>query len=220
MSTSCCICSEFTTGLLSPDMRRAYGVPKRPTITIGSFFLCPSASPLSSPHILIFPERHVSRLSDLAIDSISDLQELVSRKILGEKGIFQSSTMVFEHGVGRDHGVACGIDHAHLHIIAIDELSGSRVHDRVLRDYPPDARGTLEELLGFHSGEGSYLLYGSNAVRLNICRSASIPSQYMRRIVADELGLESWDWRTLSGQDAFKATADSLSEFPMQVGIG
>ncbi len=219
MLGSCCICSEFTTGLLPPDLQHAYGVPTRPAITIAPFLLGASASPLSTPHILIFPERHVSRLSDLPVDQIMALHEIVRCRVMGEGRTCHSSAMIFEHGVTLGNGVACGIDHAHLHVLAVREPALSHVSDHVRQDYPPHATGTLQELLTTQSGTGSYLLYGSTAQEMHICRSASIPSQYMRRIIAEELGLESWDWRALVGRDAFRATADFLEGIPPEVNV-
>ena len=163
------------------------------------------------------PERHVSRLADLPTYDIAALQEILTNRVQAEKRIWHSSGIMFEHGVTPGDGVACGIDHAHLHVLPVEEPSLSHVHDRVRRDYPQHATGTLEELLTAHSGTGSYLLYGRHAPDMGICHSASIQSQYMRKIIAEELGLESWDWRALMGQDAFRATADLLTELHPQL---
>jgi hypothetical protein len=61
------------------------------------------------------------------------------------------------------------------------------------------------------AGLPSYLFYQDSATRLYLFDTGPLPSQYMRRILADTVGHQDWDWRAAGKEDRLLATIERLA---------
>jgi hypothetical protein len=135
------------------------------------------------------------------------LAECVERLVPRLVARFGESLYFFEHGV-EPGGTACGVDHAHLHVLPLDPDKAAAVDVTVNVDYPASSSGSMFYVLAAASGSAapSYLLRGRSLTDLRITFAESIPSQYMRRTVSKALGQNEWDWRSLNRKREFLET--------------
>jgi len=206
----CCICAELRSQQFPKDYSGAYGVDARICYETADLVVVPSVSPVSAGHVLILPRAHVTRLADLPkalLEQLSDCVRYVEQRLCAR---FGSSLYSIEHGVTVGQ-VACGIDHAHLHVISLRGDIIAAVEREVEDQFPQDSEGTLPEVLTIAaSRQESYLLHGPSAGVVRIAFSEQIPSQYMRRLIAKASTQSDWDWKRLYGRLEFLATRDAF----------
>src|SRR4029077_10439335 len=79
---------------------------------------------------------------------------------------------------------------------------------RVETDFPAhDTSGLIQTLsLANQVKTASYLLHGASLDSVRISLSESIPSQYMRRLIAHVACQAEWDWKLLSARPEFLST--------------
>jgi hypothetical protein len=120
---------------------------------------------------------------------------------------------VFEHGIRKDGSGGCGVVHAHLHVLPLENDVVDRVRNRVVKDFT----GALDADLPcfFEDVQNtSYLLFGRFSHSLVLVPSNGVPSQYLRRSIAEEAGFGRWDWREYYGWDDFDCTRHALLSSP------
>ncbi|MDN4639928.1 hypothetical protein QCD70_06715 [Agreia sp. PsM10] len=152
--------------------------------------------------LLAFPAVHVLSLADLSFDDWDGFSELLENARSLLRGAY-GSTVMFEHGsAGVGRLAACGVDHAHMHLVPLDidlraaisnlagelgEFEWTRIEGRV----EPIAE---EDYIFISDRTGSW-----------VTRSSHLPSQVVRRAIALELGISEWDWK----KDARPGTVSS-----------
>jgi diadenosine tetraphosphate (Ap4A) HIT family hydrolase len=201
----CCICQEIVSHHFPTQYLNHYPIEDRRCHETEQFVIYPSISPLASGHLLVFPKSHVSNLMMLPQYAILDLQEAVSFATQRLVSIFEKP-LIFEHGVTETAGTACGINHAHLHLVPIPEEVTERVALRVSKQYPAISHGSFVDIFEHHHRDKPYLLYGLSMDELNITFEDTIPSQFMRKLISIELNRDLWDWKGLYGSEEFQST--------------
>ncbi len=157
----------------------------------GDLFAIPDASPISDRHGLIIPCAHFSRFSQFNCDSLPPLVEKAATRLsAGETLVF------FEHG-----GHSClrnGVcsEHAHLHLLAVEDFSMRRfistltqLGGEVSDNYDSIKRVFRSEL---RPDRGDYLVFGvasSTEVDIRLVKFDYVPSQILRYALADSLGI-------------------------------
>ncbi|HTU33069.1 MAG TPA: hypothetical protein VMF66_04635 [Candidatus Acidoferrum sp.] len=117
--------------------------------------------------------------------------------------------IVFEHGTRFEGVGGCGIYHAHLHVVPIGAIPDPVT---ILKSkFPFQEFDSLEELGPRSRDLPTYLFYRDLEGRLYLFDTGPLPSQYMRKILADALHEENWDWRTARREDRLLATTERLS---------
>lgn len=116
----------------------------------------------------------------------------------------ESQLLMFEHGASGPNAGGCGIDHAHLHLLNVPawldvfELLSDRPAEKLFQSL--EAAWAFSEVIGMQS----YLLVGTPELGFRITSNEKpIPSQLLRRRLADKLGLPRWDWRKFPTQESF-----------------
>jgi diadenosine tetraphosphate (Ap4A) HIT family hydrolase len=208
---NCCLCEEISSKAFPKQYQGPYPVSTRICVDTGEFVVLPTLSPLSAGHVLVLPYRHVSNLAALPPTARLELlscAESVSKRIIES---FGPTLYFFEHGVSAS-GMACGIDHAHLHILPLSTDSARLVELRIETDYPSNDYGGLGQVLSLanQSQPGAYLLHGPGLDSLRISFSDQIPSQYMRRMIAGIDQKVGWDWKLLTSREEFLSTCNAL----------
>jgi diadenosine tetraphosphate (Ap4A) HIT family hydrolase len=209
---SCCMCAEISSGQFPDDFSEVYGSGSRICCENTGFVTLPTVSPLCAGHALILPREHVTCLSGLSMRLRGELLDCVEtvRGQLAKR--YGSQFYFFEHGT-RSAGLACGIDHAHLHVLPLSAEIADKLDVSVEADFSADAIAPFEDILSTaaRTDGRAYLLRGSKLDRMRISFDDRIPSQYMRRIIADLESRSDWDWKFLSGQLEFRSTYEALT---------
>jgi diadenosine tetraphosphate (Ap4A) HIT family hydrolase len=172
------------------------------------FAVLPSVSPLSVGHIMLVPNRHVRGVSQLASDERLELIAAAST-YASQLRRHSEAVAVFEHGIGADLQGGCGIDHAHVHLVPSTRRNIAEARTQILLDYDEASRYELTSFLDSTPSADSYLWFGGSDGPVTAVRCDSIPSQYLRRTLA-ELTESAWDWHRLSGWPEFEATLSTM----------
>lgn len=167
-------------------------------------FAVPSIGAMVEGWSIVFPRRHVLSLAQLDDHDWSAFDDLV-QVVRDNVERYYGKAVLFEHGsAGSGRPAACGVDHAHLHVVPLDlplrELitavleSGSwaRVDTRV----PPVV--------------GMDYIYVDDASGRWVAYQPWLPSQVARQAVAAYLGLSDWDWKASPNLHLVEATRRAL----------
>jgi diadenosine tetraphosphate (Ap4A) HIT family hydrolase len=214
--------SEGTDRNASGCCRLGSEYPRRSNVLYETenFFVVPSIGQIGiEGYVLICSKVHRSGLGDVPPSQHEELEKLLrlTRSVLSS--VYGIEPVVFEHGPRSpcQVGGAC-IDHAHLHVVPA----------------PVDLMGTLLPLLQKRLGLGRFLriertegfhrireVFEGRKTSYLLCEEADrqrfvvevdfpIPSQYLRQIIASELGSAEWDWQRYPHDDSFARTIESL----------
>ena len=115
---ACCMCREIESGLAPPSIQERYSITHRVRLSNGSFAVLPTVSPLTAGHVLILPKRHVRQLAGLSASEMRELLTLVN-SVSGLLAASYAPPYFFEHGPAAVNDSACGIVHAHLHLVPL-----------------------------------------------------------------------------------------------------
>jgi len=162
--------------------------------------------------VLIFPKEHVCsimQVSSILMKEIVHVVDHAFEHILQTYGV----PYIFEHGVGRGKQGGCGINHAHLHIVPVQPKQVITINTLIAQDFSADMSIKLCDLRRINALDRSYLLYGTDLESLSLKLKDDIPSQYLRRKIALSNENTSWDWRELTGIEAFNETYFSFRNF-------
>ena len=209
---SCCICEEVQTGNFPEEYSRYYAVSNRICYESRHFLVVPSVSPIHLGHVLVFPRVHVTNLIEMPAHTKRDLYGTVTKIYYHLVNHF-GRPYVFEHGVTKNAGTACGISHAHLHLVPLNREAAEGVDQAVSARYEPDTSGSIRQIIGNRANGVPYLIYGESLDSLSITFANNIPSQFMRRCIAEVLGDNRWDWKEFYGGDRFRETQLTFHKF-------
>src|SRR6266581_6159362 len=205
----CDFCNEFS-GKPGNAFQRIYaGTPEsRVLFRSNQFVVMPSLGQILEGYLLVLPIKHFKALSDLPgllLEEFAAISECVGKILKDQYGPY----VLFEHGT-RSEGVGgCGIYHAHLHAVPLGQVPDP-VDDLKL-NFPCAELTHLNEISKRSAGLPSYLFYQDSDARLYLFDTGPLPSQYMRKLLADALGKEDWDWRTAGREERLLATIERLS---------
>lgn len=158
------------------------------------FVTMPTLGALFLDSVLVVPEEHIERFADLTGARVAQARQMIDaakHRIADERSI-----VVFEHGARRATGGACGIYHAHVHVVPVP----TDVHyESLIDDSTPAA--DLTEAWQQVSPDEDYILVEDSMSRVALRRiapeeRARFPSQHIRRQLADLFALTApWNWR-------------------------
>jgi diadenosine tetraphosphate (Ap4A) HIT family hydrolase len=162
------------------------------------FVAVPSVGALVPGWTLVVPRRPLRNLSEASLHDRTELAEIADT-IARAFRLHGEQVFCFEHGSRKAGSLTgCGVDQAHLHIVplAFDLIEAAARHadGRIVWEEPRIAEAPLELL----PRRGEYVALWRNVDRLTMIGKVRCPtSQWVRRVIADELGIGSeWDYRT------------------------
>ncbi len=162
----------------------------------------PTLGQLFKGSSLVLPVEHVETMSEANAETIKNLVALVSKLIDTLKPL--GVPLVVEHGAKRHTGSACGVYHAHLHVIP---LPGHVTLQELLPD-DCSAAESLAEAFGYLRCSANYLVCQDTLGKIGYVEANAVSptetftSQYMRRRLAELFELDAdWDWRTYRRQE-------------------
>jgi hypothetical protein len=83
--------------------------------------------------------------------------------------------------------------------------------DELTRRFPFEEISNLLELKRVQPGQ-SYLYYESVRANRYVFYPPFIPSQYIRRLLAEALGIGAWDWRQYGKEERLISTLSQVSQ--------
>jgi diadenosine tetraphosphate (Ap4A) HIT family hydrolase len=180
------------------------------------FVAVPSVGALVPGWTLVVPRRPLRNLSEANSHERTELlgiADTVARPL----GAHGKQVFCFEHG-SRSAGslTGCGVDQAHLHIVplAFDLIEAAARHADGSIAWP-EPRIT-ESPLDLLPWQGEYVALWRHADRLTMIGRVLCPtSQWVRRVIADELGIGSeWNYQTHPQIHNVDRTLAMLAELP------
>jgi ATP adenylyltransferase len=174
---------------------------------------------ITSGYVLLLSKEHYPSMSHLP--TFSDYVELeqVSHYLISLLAHYYVRPIVFEHGpmpaCDKKHECAGGgscMDHAHLHFFPVPtgtdsilhHLQGEHAHYRIdgFQDMGKQSQRNMPYLF-FESISGQRWLFDA----------PTVPSQYLRRFVAQAVGQpELWNWQLYPQQERLRETVEILRD--------
>lgn len=193
----CEFCCEFD-GDQEARFNREYSgfVQSRILARQGDFVAMPTIGQLLPGSLLILPRRHFDTCARAqARLGVLDLTRLVERACRALRPFGRS--LVFEHGARPHTGGACGVYHAHFHVVPVPEA----VALGELLPRRASVAASLAEALRANEGADEYLLARDTDGQVGYLGllpqdREHYPSQYLRRFLVRRFALaRPWDWR-------------------------
>jgi ATP adenylyltransferase len=170
----------------------------------------PSIGALVPGHALVCPATHHRSVVAAPPNIAREVEDLLSTTRQRVASLTGNPTHVFEHGSSL-HGfrIACSVEHAHVHIVP----SAVDIRTRLIGVAKWRPAGDDLDDLRSAVGDDEYLFYAApTGERLVATSAAGFPSQLLRCVIADAIGLADWNWRTDPATNRIRATAELLLE--------
>lgn len=218
MLTPCEFCDEFTGGLEN-SFRRVYAekLETRFICRSPNFVVVPSLGQVVEGHLLLLPLGHWTALADLPQllgTEFATLCASISTALETEYG----PCLFFEHGVRLGDTGGCGVSHAHMHALPL--CSTVNPLDHLKSRFPYTKVSGPSDLAEKSRGLSGYVFYRDPLSKAYLFDTPNLPSQYMRRLLAEAVGTLNWDWRTAGREERLLATLTRLSPHFNARGIG
>lgn len=206
MSRQCVFCKKFTAAqnLAPPRARQEYDTILHET---RNFVVIPALGSLVEGHLLIVTKSHFYSMGELSkplLDEFTTLRSKVRQILIQTYG---SATM-FEHGATREIKAGGSVNHAHYHALPLDFDLAHEVSKQIRGENVANLF-----ILATRAAIGvPYLFIENNRGELWVFDvPVSLPSQYLRRLVAAKLGnLEDWDWQSHPALERVTSTIAKL----------
>jgi diadenosine tetraphosphate (Ap4A) HIT family hydrolase len=205
----CDFCKEFV-GDSENSFHKIYArnPDSRVLLRSDEFAVIPSLGQILEGYLLVLPIKHFKALGDpssLLLEEFAAVSECVGKILRDQYGPY----ILFEHGT-RSEGVGgCGIYHAHLHVVPLAQVPDPV--DALKSTFPYTKLAHPNEIGERSAGLPSYLFYQDSNARLYLFDTGPLPSQYMRKVLADALGGQDWNWRDAEREERLLATIRRLS---------
>lgn len=178
----CPLCDEFSAPQISNRL-----------IYSGSYFnIIPSMGPLHSGHVLLCPMAHHRSMQTFCIDELKQYYKLFSL-ICDFYNQESLKFCFFENGTPYGANGGCSIVHSHTHFIPTLDVSAYRSVLANASNKPLTFTDLVSEIRNINY---NYVLLGSKSDEFFLIDRTGLPSQQMRRLSADYIGMKAWDWRS------------------------
>ncbi len=132
--------------------------------------------------------------------------------------------LCFEHGSETDdrHLHSCGTTHGHVHLVPMTKIQAESILGAAF--VGSSEKETSEAILALESLNnyicGAIFEKGRVPSTFRFVHASSYPSQYLRRCVAEYLGLGHWDWKTSKCEKETLATMSLSADENINIWIG
>jgi diadenosine tetraphosphate (Ap4A) HIT family hydrolase len=209
MNNDCEFCNEFAGGSANSFAANyANEIASRTILEEDDFRVLPSLGQIVPGYLLLVPNHHYLSFADMPLEELEAakaLKESLTSQMRGAYG----DCLIFEHGVRAPDSGGCGISHAHLHVVPFPH--GKEPIEQLTRAFQFEEVPNLLDLKWIPSGK-SYLYYESVRGSSYVFYPPFIPSQYVRRLLAEALGTQAWDWRNCGKEERFLSTLARASQ--------
>lgn len=158
-----------------------------------SFVVFPTTGGFVSNYQLIVPKRHINCFGELSNEQYQELKDIISWQEKVNKEFFNSNSSMFEHGALNSYNESGkSIVHAHLHIFPNNK---SLLEDIEKYNFNVLKINDITDLSKVCKEHDTYLYYKDIDGKNYIITHQGLPSQFLRKVLADSLGFEKWNWR-------------------------
>jgi diadenosine tetraphosphate (Ap4A) HIT family hydrolase len=206
----CDFCNEFGGGVKNAFAERySKELSDRVLIATDDFRTVPSLGQIVEGHLLIVPVHHYRAVADMSAEHVGKLEILCDhvRSVLQDQ---YGHCIFFEHGIRKDGG-GCGIDHAHVHALPLEVPS---VLSFLTRTFKLSRVHHLADIGSTVTQGSSYLFFEDATSQRYVVPVNHLPSQYMRKLVAESIGRANWNWRDSGRESELISTLHRLSNIP------
>jgi ATP adenylyltransferase len=173
-----------------------------------AFIVLPAKGSFVEGYLLILPRKHFYNMASLPPSLFSVLSDLKSiiRKVLSSNF---NKPIFYEHGtINSSIYAGNSISHAHMHCVPCRE--------DLLQLLPEKYRITrlkkFDDIRKQAQRTRSYVYFETNSQEHFIIDEMSVPSQFLRQIVANALGFtDQWNWRVHLFEHKAKKTLEILN---------
>ena len=208
--SDCCFCKEFKEKEMPGEFIEHSHIQNRIIQETKSFIVIPSVSPITQGHIMILPKYHIKSMAQINPENIGELISIfsnVSNKLKNKLGDY----IFFEHGIGKSKQGGCGVDHAHLHLLPVQEKYFNSLIENITKDFQLVKEIDLSHFIINVAHHDSYLMMGnSSSSDVLYSINNNIPSQYLRQKIALITNSNPSDWKQLFGWSDFEKTISSF----------
>jgi diadenosine tetraphosphate (Ap4A) HIT family hydrolase len=183
-------------------------VASRTILEQDDFRVLPSLGQIVPGYLLLVPNHHYRAFADMSLEELKAAEVLKTSLTKQMRSVY-GNLLFFEHGVRTSDSGGCGISHAHLHFVPFPDERDPV--EELTRAFPFEEVSNLLELRGVQPGQ-SYLYYESVRANRYVFYPPFIPSQYIRRLLAEALGIQAWDWRQYGKEERLLSTLSQISE--------
>jgi diadenosine tetraphosphate (Ap4A) HIT family hydrolase len=204
----CEFCDEFAGGRANSFSVNYEGeLRDRTILDADGFRVLPSLGQIVAGYLLLVPNRHHRAFADMSGEELT-AAEALKDALAGRMRAAYGSMLFFEHGIRTHDSGGCGISHAHLHLVPCSD--GSEPLDQLAEEFPFEEISAFRDLRHVREGQ-SYLYYETNHSKKYVFYPPFIPSQYVRRLLGENLGNARWDWREAGREQALIDTVSRVS---------
>ncbi len=153
-----------------------------------NFALIPALGPLTENHFLIISKKHYNNLSSMGKKAIKEYHNFYL-KISKAKTLKNSKFIEFEHGSTSADNAGASIVHTHIHILPLvtDLINSVKSKLKVI-----SLINNINELSNIKE---SHIWIRQHRSKFCVFRAMGLPSQFLRREVANLLGHNEWNWK-------------------------
>lgn len=171
-------------------------------------------------YLLVLSKEHKIGVGDVADSQHKELRDVVdhTRSVLQQQ--YGVPSLVFEHGP-RVCGVRGGgcLDHAHLHVVPGVTIAKPLLEELLVGLEEADHFFKVERIEGFkrvadiYAARKTSYLYVDDPSKFSLVTEVNthIPSQFLRRIIAEQKKIDVWDWAVDPDYKTFHRTFDRLT---------
>jgi diadenosine tetraphosphate (Ap4A) HIT family hydrolase len=206
---ACEFCDEFAGGVSNSFARlHSNRLGSRLISTQHGLNVLPTLGQITPGHLLLVPRHHYTAFADMPASEL-EAADAMKKRLTELMRPTYGDTLFFEHGVRTPGAGGCGISHAHLHIVPFP--SGKEPIDELTRAFPFERISDFTDLGEIQPGR-SYLYYESLDGSKHVFYPESIPSQHIRRLLAEALANHDWDWRRYGKEEDLFTTFSQASQ--------
>ncbi|EXE93042.1 Diadenosine tetraphosphate (Ap4A) hydrolase [Acinetobacter pittii] len=206
MINDCVFCRELNGSRDTNFAERYPEIKSRVIFETESLAAFPCIGQLVCGHFLIVPKSHDCTLAQTQKRLSNFEQELflILREVHLILGFELNDSLIFEHGALGPNDGSCGIYHAHLHVLP----STSKIAAFELYNFQnKDPMRNLESLLKNIPIDKPYIFAGNMKEGFyHTLLEEPLPSQTLRKAIANQLNTEQWDWRKSQREESMLST--------------
>ena len=158
-----------------------------------TFVIFPTIGGFVDNYQLIVPKNHINCFGELNANEWKELKQIIEWQRHINNYYFNSGTSIFEHGAllpNNESGKS--IVHAHLHIFPNNK---SLLNIIKWYNFLIERISDITDLTEFCHRYMSYLYYCDVDEKNYVIIHKGIPSQFLRKVLADSMGVKDWNWR-------------------------
>jgi diadenosine tetraphosphate (Ap4A) HIT family hydrolase len=203
----CDFCDEFDGGHRNAFASRYGHNLRRGLFETEQFRVVPSLGQIVEGHVLVVPVSHVCALADLSSSELRAL-EVMRPRVRSVMGTAYSNCIFFEHGVRGEGAGGCGIDHAHMHAVPV---AADGVLEKLQQEFGGNRVDSIQGIKYALPAGSSYLFFEDVNGDRFVFPVSNLPSQFLRKLVAESIGKSNWDWRACGYEPELISTIQRLS---------